>query len=305
MDLDDSTYPKFDPVLHLIKPSNENITVKIDIFKENFLSDKCKLYLEQTNDFNSYPVFTLECIKIINWEINSWFNSFKISSNLNNLNNLKIFNNNIINFEILKYLHNLPFLFNALTNNETLNLLSSYLGFEINPILNYEFAHIASKRGNFKNFKNIKFNKNNLNSKFIIRDKSVAYPFICLIKLNKNQLSDNFKLGYCILLKGRLIENLACKLILKNNSNFQSILCPTYVPKQVKNFEDMKDLCTFNSKNDKSNQAKISKKSHCQTKNDILSKKCTSSNTSNVQNLQKIEKYKYWLNNYFKDSIKK
>lgn len=279
-------YPKFNPEIHLIldpnnNNNNNNKTKQFDIDKLNIFSPECKSYIEPLSN-NCFPIFTIDCIKIIQWELNNYL------KNKDKCTNLKKFDKDIdfsfINFEspIFKNCKKcLPFLYDAFTNNLTINLLSNNLGFQIDLINDYEIIHFAKKIDD--NNKQI-IEKMNLgeSSKIIIREKSVAYPYICLIKINKNDISENLPIGYGLFLKGRLIENLAGKIIYNKNTQNEMVLCPSFVPKQIKLYEDFKQNQILKKSNNNNNSKKIIH----------LSDDCN-------EDFKSIEKYKVWLNKYY------
>lgn len=229
-------YPTFDPQLHLINENNQSTGITLKNL--NFLSNQCKSYIEPIstdNLINCFPLFTSECISIIKWELNEWLLNKDKCENFST-------DYNLINFESPSFKnssHKLPFLYNALTNPETLNLLSSQIGFQLNIINDYEFIHFAKRLSPGSSGK--LFDKDILgkSSKIIIRETSVAYPYICIIKLNKSNFSTQLPVGYAFFLKGRLIENLAGKLINQNTkSTDEIILCPSFKPKTISIYEN-------------------------------------------------------------------
>lgn len=291
---DCKSYLKFNPEKHLIfdyNPRKNNY--KFDIRKSNIFSSECNCYLEPVSK-NCFPIFTPECIEIFKNEINSWLLRKDSCNNLRPIdkNNKPTF----LNFEsptLRNCTSILPFIYDAFTHSETIKLLGIHLGFELDSVLDYEIAHFAKKLDqNSKSF--IEKLGLGISSKVIIRKKTVAYPYVCIIKLNPKDICDFLPAGYGIFLRGRLIENLAGKIIFNNNTNNEIILCPSYVPKQINQYEDYKDLIKKKLKN--------GKKSQIITKNKITNiKKATKGksfdNTS--YDFEKIEKYKLWLNRYY------
>lgn len=306
--LSKNDYPKFNPKLHLIEKKS-NLSCKFNIENLNIFSPECNSYIEPLSNI-CFPIFSNDCIKIIQWELN---NFLKFKDKCKNLKQFNKFNSfSFINFEspILKNCSNyLPFLFDAFTNNETINLLSNQLGFPIEIIYDYEIVHFAKKIDD--NNKKI-IDKMNLgkSSKVIIRSKSVAYPYICLIKINPNDISENIPIGYGLFLKGRLIENLAGKIIYNKNTENEMVLCPSFVPKQIKLYEDYKQYQIMKnnniSDNRKNNNLNITNNSIININNDSIS-----NNSSNIlqyssddytDDIKSIEKYKIWLNKYYNKS---
>lgn len=273
-------YPKFDPKIHLILDinNNNNNNKQFNINKLNIFSPECKSYIEPLSN-NCFPIFTIDCINIIQWELNNYLKNKDKCTNLKKFD--KDTNFSFINFEspIFKNCKkSLPFLYDAFTNKITINLLSNNLGFQIDLINDYEIIHFAKKIDD--NNKKI-IEKMNLgeSSKIIIREKSVAYPYICLIKINKNDISENLPIGYGLFLKGRLIENLAGKIIFNKNTQNEMVLCPSFVPKQIKLYEDFKQNQFLKNNN-----------------------KIIHLNDDCNDDFKSIEKYKVWLNKYYNKS---
>jgi hypothetical protein len=309
-------YPIFDPNIHLndndkINNNNNNkdITYNFNLKNLNILSNECKSYLEPLSTQYCFPIFTIECINIIKWELNNWLLNKDKCDNLKKFENNKIFYLNFESPKLINCFDILPFLYSAFTHPKTLDLISNQIGFKLNIILDYEIAHFAKKIDSNLNKKLNNLNSNlNLNfgeySKIIIREKSVAYPYICIINLNSIDISNNLPLGYGFFLKGRLIENLAGKIIFNKNSNSEMILCPSFVPSKISNYEDLKDRDRFKDQIKKQSFKKIKLSSSSSSSSSSYS----SSNVSLKPNhhdskidkdVERIKKYKNWLNSFY------
>lgn len=275
-------YPKFDPQIHLINENHKviNITLK----NLNFLSEQCKSYIEPIstdNLINCFPLFTSECITIIKWELNKWLINKDKCENL-------FSDQNIINFESSSFKNSrtkLPFLCDALENPQTLKLLNNQIGFQLNIITDYEFMHFAKRLSPGSAYKLLDKDILGKSSKIILRKKSVAYPYICIIKLNKSNFSTNLPIGYAFFLKGRLIENLAGKLINKNiKSTNEIILCPSFQPSTISMYE---------------NRLYVRKPEKRNKKNVNNNKNGNDNGNETTVDVKDIEKYKKLLNNLY------
>lgn len=290
-------YPKFSPELHLITCVNSDDNTKtktkaqiptktetkaktkykFDIRKLNILSPECKSYLEPLSH-NCFPLFTDDCIKIIQWELNNWLLTKDKCDCLKKFEKDKTFS--FLNFEsptMKNCISMLPFSYEAFTHPSTTELLSSHLGFPIELVMDYEIAHFAKKIDSHNRHIVEKMNLG-VSSKVIIRKKSVAYPYICLIKINPNDICDALPVGYAFFLKGRLIENLAGKIIYNKNTDNEMVLCPSYVPKQINLYENYK-----------------------QSQNKVVCSQLYKSipEEENDENIKRIKRYKTWLNRYY------
>lgn len=276
-------YPSFNPELHLITSedthdaSKAKPKIKFDIRKLNILSPECNSYLEPLSQ-NCFPIFTAACIKIIQWELNNWLLTKDRCDCLKKFEKDKSFS--FLNFEsptMKSCVNVLPFSYQAFTHAKTIEVLSSHLGFPIELVMDYEIAHFAKKIDSHNKHMVEKMNLG-VSSKVIIRKKSVAYPYICLIKINPNDICAALPVGYAFFLKGRLIENLAGKVIYNKNTVNEMVLCPSYVPKQINLYEDYK-----------------------QNQNKVLCSKLYKNfrEEENIENIERIKSYKTWLNRYY------
>lgn len=296
-------YPKFDPNIHLITDLTAPLRYRCDLKKLDIFSPECKSYLEPLSS-KCFPIFTPECIKIIQWELNNWLATKDKCDNLKQFFKDKTFS--FLNFEsptLSNCLTLLPFIHDTFTHEETIRILSFHVGFQLDVVMDYEIAHFAKKIDNATKSHIAKLNLGE-SSKIIIRKKSVAYPYVCLIKLNPHDISPSVPIGYGFFLKGRLIENLAGKIIYTKNSPNEVVLCPSYVPGQIKLYEDLKDRkqrtkMTKRMKNGPSNinSNKTNDSSLCISTNSKFYKDVRALETDS--NTEKIEQYTTWLNRYY------
>lgn len=306
-EIEKPTYPKFNPQLHLItdsyysssdtesNPSDldsspEHSNFSFDINKLNLFSKECTSYLEPVSH-NCFPVFSPSCIKIIQWELNNYLIK---KDECYCLKQFQKNNISFLNFEspsMKNCKKRLPFLYDAFTSSNTIELLSNKIGFPIEIVPDYEIAHFAKKLDS-ENKKIVDKMDLGASSKIIIRNKSVAYPYICLIKINQDDIYEKLPTGYAFFLKGRLIENLAGKIIFKKNSPNEMVLCPSYVPKQIKYYEDFKQKQISSSvMNAQNSKRKIRNRRGIFKTND--------KSVDYKKDIQSIKKYKTWLNKYY------
>ncbi|GMM48417.1 hypothetical protein DAPK24_050150 [Pichia kluyveri] len=235
---------QFDPSIHLIPYTDSTSKLERSINQLPLFSSKCKSYLELHSD-KIIPIFTLKCIEVIESELINYKQenpSVSTSPSLESALSL------------------LPFTFDALTHPSTLSLISKYLGFSISPIMHYEFVHFSKTK-----------------NPIIIHEKSVAYPFICIIQLPKVQKHFSYiPPGHLFILKGRVIENISFKFSKSTNENNNyMVLCPFYTPDNQLNYEDK--------------ESKVNTNRYIENKSSII----------NDDSLHTLNHYTSWLNNYY------
>ncbi|GME90213.1 hypothetical protein B5S28_g2511 [[Candida] boidinii] len=116
-----------------------------------------------------------------------------------------------------------------------------------------KFTHSTNNSNNKQNYNNHFKNYNNNNiptdqvDYLISREKSIAYPYVCIVKLISNE-DDESPEGYGIILQGRININIACKQVIEMNKsmkaigNYNIVMMATFQPKNLINYEDMKFL---------------------------------------------------------------
>ncbi|ODV86913.1 hypothetical protein CANARDRAFT_6483 [[Candida] arabinofermentans NRRL YB-2248] len=276
-------YPTFNPILHL-NYRNTNLIKSIDAIELlNINNDEHTL--EMIGD-GSFPLFTQSCIEIMKWELLNYINSKNQSS-------LKL--NSCFESPKLKDCKDiLPFVYEAWTNPETSKAISAISGFDLKTCLDYEIAHFAkhSTKKHRHQLNVSKYQKRKMNGRandpLILRKKSIAYPYICLVKMfssqsltaspniaatspesrsnstssfvqrSHQQFDSSLPEGYAVVLQGRLTENMAYRTLphyrkkyssKSTGAQFNIMLCATFQPVDLIKYEDLKFLNSYTTIN--------------------------------------------------------
>jgi hypothetical protein len=182
---------RFEPEKHLYSTNEEPHTIaKPPVVEMELFSHLNCAYL--TLHTVPFPLFTHQCITYITQELE-----------------LQHHRSHSPSLEKCSQTH--PFLHSALTHHETLSAISQRINNgtrnRITPINHYEVIHKA----------------NTESGRIILRHRTVAYPYTCIINTNMNGTQlPHLPLGYAVILKGRVIENLAMQL------RVPAVLCPTF-----------------------------------------------------------------------------
>ncbi|OWB68047.1 hypothetical protein B5S33_g4783 [[Candida] boidinii] len=277
---------KFDPVQHLsyrnriilkeIDKKSLNLGLKIEDY-ENF---------EIVNN-SCFPLFNRNCIEIMKDEFNNYicnlkknnkqkYNKFSfVSEDLKESKKKLPFcyqawnNKHTINaisaiagidlkicsdFEIAHFSKNTTSKKTATAATTTLSSSSPSSSSTHSTINKFTHGNNSIKNHNKQKHTNHFKNNNNINNSLtdqvdylISREKSIAYPYVCIVKLISNE-DDESPEGYGIILQGRININIACKQVIEMNKsmkaicNYNIVMMATFQPKNLINYEDMKFL---------------------------------------------------------------
>ncbi|ESW98845.1 hypothetical protein KL918_001763 [Ogataea parapolymorpha] len=195
----------FDPVEHLAF-SKSKIPRSTNV--HSFHLDPTLNSLELVGE-GSFPLFSRECVDLLRQEVEQYSQVVLDKEPENAFTSPKL-----RDCEQL-----LPFVYQAWTHPATVHAISVISGFDMKLCLDYEIAHFCRSRNC---------------SQVLVRQKSVAYPYICVMGLNSTDMQSS---GYATVLKGRLSENLATKQPQEKDS-LTVVLCATLQPENVICYED-------------------------------------------------------------------
>ncbi|KAG7700874.1 hypothetical protein KL951_000989 [Ogataea haglerorum] len=195
----------FDPVEHLAF-SKSKIPRSTNV--RSFHLDPTLNSLELVGE-GSFPLFSRECVELLRQEVEQYSQVVLEKENCNAFTSPKL-----RDCEQL-----LPFVYQAWTHPATIRAISVVSGFDMRLCFDYEIAHFCRSRNS---------------SQVLVRQKSVAYPYICVMGLNSADVQSS---GYATVLKGRLSENLATKQPQEKDS-LTIVLCATLQPENVICYED-------------------------------------------------------------------
>ncbi|CDK25514.1 unnamed protein product [Kuraishia capsulata CBS 1993] len=194
-----------------------------------------------------------------------------------------------------------PFCYSALTHPKSIAAVSAIAGQDLQICPDLEIAHIALCRLDplAKHKKASAITKESGTS-----TKSVAYPFICVVRLTGDDSSFELPpIGYSTILQGRFTENIAknqlCSLRLFANSEastkkqiYNVVLTATFQPRDIIKYEDGRFLSRAEN--------------YVLTAKKLVLTLCYKDNQTRPDTAQEsaddyknVEKYVSWLKNYY------